>query len=78
MPLPVTIAVPTSPSDPQQARQFAIGVKKGMDYLSLGILNLSTGAPSDTPAIGTTRYQVSTKKIWVHEGAGTWRYVVLT
>lgn len=41
------------------------------------ILTATAGAPADTPATRTMRYDASTNKVWIYNGAA-WKSVTLT
>lgn len=77
------MAVPTlkttvpQTTDPQAVRQSIKGVREDLDRLNLGIANETSGTPTDAPAARTMRFDVSTKRLWIYDGAA-WRYVVLT
>lgn len=71
------VAVPANPADQEQARQFAVQVKKRLDWIDLGVLNPTSGAPADSPPFGTARFDPATNKLWVHGAAG-WKSTTLT
>lgn len=77
MSTPNRISVPANMGDAEAARQFAVQTKKAIDYLQLGIANATSGAPADTPALGTMRFDPATDKLWIY-GSGGWVSTTLT
>lgn len=71
------LAVPADTSSPEQIRQFCVQAKKQIDHLNLGILTATSGAPTDSPAFGTARFDPATDKLWIY-GAGGWVSTTLT
>lgn len=76
MPATNRIAVPANTASPEQIRQFCVQVKLALDQLNLGILETTSGAPADTPAVGTARHDPAANTLWIYGNAG-WKSTTL-
>lgn len=68
--------VPVNAGDEQQVRQAIKGIREDLDRINLGIVNTTSGTPTDAPATNTMRFDPGTNKLWIYNGSA-WKSTTL-